>query len=87
MRSADADSHTSRIREKLNLLDFSPKYHYPQIVLDSVRFRQLSSFPGENQGCVPSPLLDRLEHELYLARIFGLYGDVMTTNEVIQRLR
>jgi nicotinamidase-related amidase len=31
--------------------------------------------------------LDRLEHELYLARIFGLYGDVMPTEEVIRRLR
>lgn len=30
--------------------------------------------------------LDRLEHELYLARIFGLYGDVMPTEEVIRRL-
>jgi len=35
-------------------------------------------------GCAA---LDRLEHELYLARIFGLYGDVMPTDEVIQRLR
>jgi len=31
--------------------------------------------------------LDRLEHELYLARIFGLYGDVMPTEEVLERLR
>ncbi len=31
--------------------------------------------------------LDRLEHELYLARIFGLYGDVMPTEEVLMRLR
>ena len=31
--------------------------------------------------------LDRLEHELYLARIFGLYGDVMPTDEVIMRLK
>lgn len=31
--------------------------------------------------------LDRLEHELYLARIFGLYGDVMPTEEVILRLK
>jgi ureidoacrylate peracid hydrolase len=30
--------------------------------------------------------LDRLDHELYLARIFGLYGDVMTTEEVLARL-
>lgn len=30
--------------------------------------------------------LDRLEHELYLARIFGLYGDVMSGDEVIRRL-
>jgi ureidoacrylate peracid hydrolase len=30
--------------------------------------------------------LDRLEHELYLARIFGLYGDVMPTEEVLARL-
>jgi ureidoacrylate peracid hydrolase len=30
--------------------------------------------------------LDRLEHELYLARIFGLYGDVMPTSEIIERL-
>jgi len=35
-------------------------------------------------GCAA---LDRLEHELYLARIFGLYGDVMPTDEVIRRLR
>ena len=31
--------------------------------------------------------LDRLEHEIYLARIFGLYGDVMTTDEILERLR
>lgn len=31
--------------------------------------------------------LDRLEHELYLARIFGLYGDVMPTEEILQRLK
>ncbi|MEK6321992.1 MAG: cysteine hydrolase [Acidobacteriota bacterium] len=31
--------------------------------------------------------LDRLEHELYLARIFGLYGDVMPTEEVLGRLK
>lgn len=31
--------------------------------------------------------LDRLEHELYLARIFGLYGDVMPTEEVLARLK
>ncbi len=31
--------------------------------------------------------LDRLEHELYLARIFGLYGDVMPTEEVLMRLK
>jgi len=31
--------------------------------------------------------LNRLEHELYLARIFGLYGDVMPTEEVIARLK
>jgi len=30
--------------------------------------------------------LDRLEHEIYLARIFGLYGDVMPTFEVIDRI-
>jgi ureidoacrylate peracid hydrolase len=30
---------------------------------------------------------DRLEHELYLARIFGLYGDVMPTGEILQRLK
>jgi nicotinamidase-related amidase len=30
---------------------------------------------------------DRLEHELYLARIFGLYGDVMPTDEILQRLK
>jgi ureidoacrylate peracid hydrolase len=30
--------------------------------------------------------LDRLDHELYLARIFGLYGDVMPTEEVLARL-
>lgn len=35
-------------------------------------------------GCAA---LDRLEHELYLARIFGLYADVMPTDEVITRLR
>jgi len=35
-------------------------------------------------GCAA---LDRLEHELYLARIFGLYGDVMPTDEVIRRLK
>ncbi|MGD0539410.1 MAG: isochorismatase family cysteine hydrolase [Verrucomicrobiota bacterium] len=35
-------------------------------------------------GCAA---LDRLEHELYLARIFGLYGDVMPTEEVIARLK
>jgi ureidoacrylate peracid hydrolase len=35
-------------------------------------------------GCAA---LDRLEHELYLARIFGLYGDVMPTVEVIARLK
>lgn len=35
-------------------------------------------------GCAA---LDRLEHELYLARIFGLYGDVMPTQEVIDRLQ
>lgn len=31
--------------------------------------------------------LDQLEHELYLARIFGLYGDVMPTEEVLARLK
>lgn len=31
--------------------------------------------------------LDRLEHELYLARIFGLYGDVMPSEEVLMRLK
>ncbi len=31
--------------------------------------------------------LDRLEHEIYLARIFGLYGDVMPADEVISRLK
>jgi ureidoacrylate peracid hydrolase len=31
--------------------------------------------------------LKRLEHELYLARIFGLYGDVMPTEEVLLRLK
>ncbi|MBV6506578.1 MAG: Peroxyureidoacrylate/ureidoacrylate amidohydrolase RutB [Syntrophorhabdaceae bacterium] len=30
--------------------------------------------------------LDRLEHEIYLARIFGLYGDVMPTQEVLMRI-
>jgi ureidoacrylate peracid hydrolase len=35
-------------------------------------------------GCAA---LDRLEHELYLARIFGLYSDVMPTDEVIMRLK
>lgn len=30
--------------------------------------------------------LDRLEHEIFLARIFGLYGDVMPTEEVIKRI-
>ena len=30
--------------------------------------------------------LDRLEHELSLARIYGLYGDVMPTEEIILRL-
>lgn len=29
--------------------------------------------------------LSRLEHELYLARIYGLYGDVMGTEEIIRR--
>lgn len=31
--------------------------------------------------------LSRLEHELYLARIFGLYGDVMPTEEILRRLK
>lgn len=30
--------------------------------------------------------MSRLEHELYLARIFGLYADVMPTQEVLRRL-
>ena len=34
-------------------------------------------------GCAA---LDRLEHELFLAKFFGLYGDVMPTEEVIMRL-
>ena len=33
-----------------------------------------------------SAALSRLEHELYLARIFGLYGDVMPVDEIIERL-
>jgi|GEM_PF-1435805 len=34
-----------------------------------------------------SAALSRLEHELYLARIFGLYGDVMPVDEIIERLQ
>jgi len=34
-------------------------------------------------GCAA---LDRFEHEIYLARIFGLYGDVMPIKEIIKRL-
>lgn len=34
-------------------------------------------------GCAA---LDRLEHELYLARMFGLYGDVMSTEEIMSRM-
>ena len=30
--------------------------------------------------------LDRLDHEIYLARIFALYGDVMPTQEVMLRI-
>lgn len=31
--------------------------------------------------------LDRLEHELFLAKFFGLYGDVMPTKEILERLK